>query len=44
MWTAPPCTPAGVTPTVTATVTNAYSLSASRDFTVSGLTECPPAE
>jgi hypothetical protein len=44
MWTAPACTPAGVTPTVTATVTNAYSLSASKDFTVSGLPECPPVE
>ncbi|WP_224360764.1 Kelch repeat-containing protein [Hyalangium versicolor] len=40
VWTAPACTQSGVTPTVTATVTNAYGLSASSTFTVSGLTAC----
>jgi hypothetical protein len=40
VWTAPSCTVAGVTPTVTATVTNAYGLSASLPFPLSGLPTC----
>jgi N-acetylneuraminic acid mutarotase len=40
VWTAPSCAPSGVTPTVTATVTNAYGLSASKLFSVSGLLAC----
>jgi hypothetical protein len=41
VWTAPSCAMAGVTPTVTANVTNAYGLSASLPFSLSGLPECP---
>ncbi len=40
VWTAPACAPTGVTPTVTATVTNAYGLSAAKPFSVSGLPAC----
>ena len=40
VWTAPSCTEAGVTPTVTATVTNAHGLSASMPFSLSGLPAC----
>jgi hypothetical protein len=40
VWTAPSCSMAGVTPTVTATVTNAYGLSASKPFSLSGLPAC----
>jgi N-acetylneuraminic acid mutarotase len=40
VWTAPSCTQTGVTPTVTATVTNAHGLSASQAFSLSGLTVC----
>jgi N-acetylneuraminic acid mutarotase len=39
-WTAPACTQTGVTPSITATVTNAYGLSASKAFSVSGLPTC----
>jgi hypothetical protein len=41
VWTAPSCAVTGVTPTVTATVTNAHGLSASRPFSLSGLPACP---
>jgi hypothetical protein len=41
VWTAPACTLSGVTPTVTATVTNAHGLSVSKPFTLSGLPACP---
>ncbi|EAU67136.1 conserved hypothetical protein [Stigmatella aurantiaca DW4/3-1] len=37
VWTAPSAVEAGVTPTLTAVVTNAYGLSASKSFSVSGL-------
>jgi N-acetylneuraminic acid mutarotase len=40
VWTAPSCIQAGVTPTVIATVTNAYGLSASKAFSLSGLPAC----
>jgi hypothetical protein len=40
VWTAPSCTQTGVTPTVTATVTNSHGLSASQAFSLSGLTAC----
>jgi hypothetical protein len=40
VWTAPPCTPAGVTPSVTATVTNAYGRSVSKAFSISGVATC----
>lgn len=40
LWTAPLCASAGVTPTVTAVVTNAYGLSASKSFAISGLPAC----
>jgi N-acetylneuraminic acid mutarotase len=40
VWTAPSCTQTGVTPTITATVTNAYGLSATTSFTISGLPAC----
>ncbi|MDC0708105.1 kelch repeat-containing protein [Stigmatella sp. ncwal1] len=40
VWTAPSCTETGDTPTVTATVTNAYGLSASKAFSLSGLPTC----
>ncbi|KFE65317.1 Kelch repeat-containing protein [Hyalangium minutum] len=40
VWTAPSCVITGVTPTLTATVTNAYGLSASKAFSVPGLPTC----
>ena len=40
VWTAPSCAPAGTTPTVTATVTNAFGLAATRAFTLTGLPVC----
>jgi N-acetylneuraminic acid mutarotase len=40
VWTAPSCTQTGITPTVTAVVTNAYGLSASKSFSVAGLPPC----
>jgi len=40
VWTEPACTQTGVTPTVTATVTNSHGLSASQAFSLSGLTAC----
>ncbi|KFE67348.1 High-affinity leucine-specific transport system, periplasmic binding protein LivK [Hyalangium minutum] len=40
VWTAPACVQTGVTPTVTATVTNAYGLPASKAFSLSGLPTC----
>jgi N-acetylneuraminic acid mutarotase len=40
VWTAPSCAQAGITPTVTAAVTNAYGLSASKSFAISGLPAC----
>ncbi|MFP2911540.1 Ig-like domain-containing protein, partial [Pyxidicoccus sp. 3LFB2] len=40
VWTAPACTSPGVIPTVTANVTNAHGLSASRSFSLSGLPVC----
>jgi N-acetylneuraminic acid mutarotase len=42
-WTAPSCTQTGVTPTVTATITNAFGLPASQAFSVSGLPTCAAA-
>ena len=39
-WTAPACAPAGLTPSVTATVTNGYGLSASKPFSLSALPTC----
>jgi hypothetical protein len=43
-WTAPSCVRAGVTPSITATVTNAFHLTATRSFTVTGLPACPSVE
>ena len=40
VWTAPSCTQTGITPTITATVTNSFGLSASKSFSVSGLPTC----
>ncbi|WP_224360766.1 Kelch repeat-containing protein [Hyalangium versicolor] len=40
VWTAPSCTPSGVTSIVTATASNAYGLSSSQAFSVSGLPTC----
>ncbi|HYH97926.1 kelch repeat-containing protein [Hyalangium sp.] len=40
-WTAPLCLVAGVTPAITATVTNAFSMTATRSFVVTGLPVCP---
>jgi hypothetical protein len=39
-WTAPSCIPAGTVPTLTATVTNAFKLTATRSFAVMGLPAC----
>jgi alpha-tubulin suppressor-like RCC1 family protein len=39
-WTPPACAPAGTTPSVTATVTNALGASASHTFTVTGVPTC----
>jgi uncharacterized protein (DUF2147 family) len=43
MWAAPACVPTGITPTITAIVTNAYGLSATRTFGVTGLPTCLPS-
>ncbi|WP_309889956.1 PKD domain-containing protein [Archangium sp.] len=40
VWAAPACVPSAITPTVTATVSNALGASASQSFTVSGLPTC----
>jgi N-acetylneuraminic acid mutarotase len=40
VWTAPSCAVSGVPTTVTAVVTNAYGLSASKPFSLSGLPAC----
>jgi len=40
VWTAPSCTQTGVTPTVTAVVTNVFGLSASKSFSLSVLSAC----
>ncbi len=40
VWTAPSCAVTGVPPSVTAAVTNAYGLSASKSFSLSGLPAC----
>ncbi|WP_163998792.1 Kelch repeat-containing protein [Pyxidicoccus caerfyrddinensis] len=42
-WTAPSCTQTGVTPTITATVTNTYGLSSTQSFAVTGLLACDPS-
>ncbi|RKH37396.1 Kelch repeat-containing protein [Corallococcus sicarius] len=42
-WTAPACVSAGTPPTVTVTVTNAFSLTATRSFAVTGLPACGPS-
>ncbi|KFE65315.1 High-affinity leucine-specific transport system, periplasmic binding protein LivK [Hyalangium minutum] len=39
-WTAPSCVPSGATPTVMVTVTNAFNLTATRSFTVTGPPVC----
>ncbi len=39
-WTAPSCVSTGVRPAITATVTNAFNLTATRSFTVPGLPAC----
>ncbi|MFL5355917.1 Ig-like domain-containing protein [Archangium sp.] len=44
VWTAPSCTPSGVSPTITATVTNAHGLSASMPFSLSGPPTCADTE
>jgi hypothetical protein len=41
-WRAPVCVGGGVTPTITATVTNAFELTATRSFVVTGLPACNP--
>ncbi len=41
-WTAPSCVRASAPPTITATVTNAFHLSSTRSFSVTGLPVCPP--
>ncbi len=41
-WTAPLCVGAGVSPAITATVTNAFGLTATRSFPVTGLPTCAP--
>ncbi|MHA7633771.1 kelch repeat-containing protein [Corallococcus sp. M7] len=40
-WTAPACASASTPPTITATVTNAFGLTATRSFAVTGLPACP---
>jgi hypothetical protein len=40
VWTAPSCLSAGTTPSITATVTNAFNLAATQSFTVMGLPTC----
>jgi N-acetylneuraminic acid mutarotase len=39
-WTAPPCASADITPAITTTVTNAFGLSATQSFSVTGLPVC----
>ncbi|WP_224248146.1 Kelch repeat-containing protein [Hyalangium gracile] len=39
-WRAPSCVSAGLTPTITVTVTNAFNLTTTRSFTVAGLPTC----
>ncbi|MDC0711778.1 kelch repeat-containing protein [Stigmatella sp. ncwal1] len=41
-WTAPSCNPVGTTSVITATVTNAFQLSASQGFSLPGLPACVP--
>jgi hypothetical protein len=41
-WTAPACVSEGTTPTITATVTNAFNLTATKRFWVTGLPMCVP--
>ncbi|WP_309894556.1 DUF4215 domain-containing protein [Archangium sp.] len=41
MWTAPQCVPAGASPTITATVSNAAGLSNSVPFSLTGVPACP---
>jgi N-acetylneuraminic acid mutarotase len=40
VWTAPSCVSAGTTPSITATVTNAFNLTATQSFAVTGLPAC----
>ncbi|KFE71275.1 Kelch repeat-containing protein [Hyalangium minutum] len=40
-WTAPSCASGGMTPGITATVTNAFHLSATQNFRVEGVPACP---
>ncbi|WNG30488.1 kelch-like protein [Cystobacter fuscus] len=42
IWTAPSCTPPNVTPSLSITVTNAFNLTATQSFDVSGLPVCIP--
>ncbi|RKH29603.1 kelch-like protein [Corallococcus sp. CA041A] len=42
-WTAPACVSAGTPPTVTVTVTNAFNLTDTRSFEVTGLPTCTPS-
>jgi cysteine-rich repeat protein len=41
LWTAPQCVPAGASPTITATVSNAAGLSTSVPFSLTGVPACP---
>ncbi len=41
LWTAPSCVPAGASPTITATVSNAAGLSNSVPFSLTGVPACP---
>ncbi|EPX59692.1 High-affinity leucine-specific transport system, periplasmic binding protein LivK [Cystobacter fuscus DSM 2262] len=40
-WTALSCVSAGVSPTITATVTNAFNLTTTKSFSVAGMPTCP---
>jgi hypothetical protein len=42
-WTAPPCLLANTIPRITVTVTNAFNLTATQNFAVTGLPTCPGA-
>ncbi|WP_164002354.1 Kelch repeat-containing protein [Pyxidicoccus caerfyrddinensis] len=42
VWTAPSCVSASTTPSITATVTNAFNLTVSQSFAVTGLPVCVP--
>ena len=42
-WTAPTCVSPGTPPTITATVTNAFNLTDTRSFEVTGLPTCTPS-